>query len=465
MGKASLTGRLTLLFMLVSSGILLALGVVIAASVEKHFEEQDMELLTGKMELVSHTLEKIGATKNLDAVMQSLDNSLIGHHGLDVMVIGADNSIVFSNSAQPFSIAEINTSALKNPLKPAIWTRNGQSYRGIAARVDTGLSDNAPVIVAVAIDVAHHQEFMQSFQRTLWAFIAGAAALAGFLGWIAVRRGLVPLRSMRDQTNAVTAQHLSYRLPVETMPIELTDLAKSLNDMLARLEDAFARLTAFSSDIAHELRTPVSNLMTETQVALSRPRSSEEYQRILESNAEEFDHLGRMISDMLLLAKADNGLVIPHLENLQLATEVGALFDYYDAVADEKGVSFAVSGDAEISADRLMFRRALGNLLSNAIRHATPRSCVRVLIQELPETTRIEVENVGEVIPGELLDRVFERFFRVDPSRQNLSEGTGLGLAITKSIVAAHRGTIAATSADKKTTFAICLPRTASTDA
>ena len=146
-----------------------------------------------------------------------------------------------------------------------------------------------------------------------------------------------------------------------------------------RLEEAFLRLSDFSSDIAHELRTPVSNLMTQTQVALSRARNADDYRSILESNAEEFEHMARMISDMLLLAKAENGLVVPHRETLQLGAEVRALFDYYDAVAEEKGITLMLEGDAEISADRLMLRRALGNLLSNAVRHATPGSSVRAV--------------------------------------------------------------------------------------
>lgn len=457
--RVSMTARLTVLFVLVSTSVLLVLGFVVAAAVEKHFEEQDKEVLIGKMGLVQHTLEKLRSMGDLDGVMQSLDDALVGHHGLDVMVVGADQQLLFSSTQHPFALDLVRGTASRSPMQPTLWLRDGQHYRGIAAPVATGLADGLPVTVAVAIDIVHHQEFMQSFQRTLWAFIAAAAALAGVLGWAAARHGLAPLRNMREQTNAVTAQHLSYRLPVQAMPVELSQLAQSLNDMLSRLEAAFGRLTAFSSDIAHELRTPVSNLMTETQVALSRERSTAEYQRILESNAEEFDHLGRMIADMLLLAKADNGLFIPNLQTLQLASEVRALFDYYDAVADEKGVKFTLEGDGTLGADRLMLRRALGNLLSNAIRHATPHTAVEVSIQAGVKSIEICVLNTGDAIAPEHLERVFERFFRVDPSRQISSEGTGLGLAITKSIVAAHGGTITVTSSDKDTVFRVFLPR------
>ena len=300
---------------------------------------------------------------------------------------------------------------------------------------------------------------MASFLRTLWLFVASAAALTGILGWAAARRGLAPLRAMREQAQVVTAQQLSHRLPVESVPVELAELAQSLNDMLARLEEAFRRLSDFSSDIAHELRTPVSNLMTETHVALSRPRSADDYRSILESNAEEFEHMARMISDMLLLAKAENGLAAQNLETVNLAEEVRALFDYYDAVAEEKGLRLILEGDAEVSADRLKLRRALGNLLSNAVRHSAVETTLRVRISTSPDAVSICMENTGDGIAQEYWERVFDRFFRVDPSRQRSSEGTGLGLAIAKSIVVAHSGTISVTSFDNVTAFTIKLPR------
>ena len=171
--------------------------------------------------------------------------------------------------------------------------------------------------------------------------------------------------------------------------------------------------------------------------------------------------MARMISDMLLLAKAENGLVVPHRETLKLADELVALFDYYDAVAEEKGIQLTRQGDAEVQADRLMLRRALGNLLSNAVRHSAPRTTIRVMVSAAPDEVSIAIENQGDTIAQEHLERLFDRFFRVDPSRQRASEGTGLGLAITKSIVVAHGGTISVKSAGGTTTFTVRLPRLA----
>ncbi len=459
-GNASITRRLTLLFVLASSTVLLALGFVIASSVEKHFEEQDMEVLSGKMELTRHTLAQLNSIDDLGHITHMMDNSLVGHHGLEVLVLNPQGQVMFATPNAGFAIDVVVASAAQGPHVPALWSQGGLSYRGIAAELPTGLRDESKVIVAVATDIAHHQAFMRLFRQTLWLFVAGAAVLSGLLGWVAARRGLAPLRAMREQTQAVTAQQLSHRLSVNSVPVELAELAQSLNEMLARLEEAFLRLTDFSSDIAHELRTPVSNMMTQTQVALSRARNADEYRSILESNAEEFEHMGRMISDMLLLAKADNGLVVPHRETLQLAAEVQALFEYYEAVAEDKGIQLILQGDASVVADRLMLRRALGNLLSNAVRHATPHTTVQVRVGANTDKIVIEMHNTGDTIAQEHLERLFDRFFRVDPSRQRSSEGTGLGLAITKSIVAAHGGDIHATSGDAVTTFTIQLPRT-----
>ena len=417
-----------------------------------------MEALGGKMELTRSALALVKSQVDLDNLGQQMDHSLVGHHGLEVMLIDKNRAVLFATQKANFSPDLVISNATRNPNLPTLWKLGEQTYRGIAAELPTGVSGGSKVVVAVAIDMVQHQAFMRSFLQTLWFFVAGAAALTGILGWAAARRGLAPLRAIREQTQGVTAQQLNYRLPLESAPIELAELTQSLNDMLARLEEAFHRLSDFSSDIAHELRTPVSNLMTQTHVALSRARSADEYRNILESNAEEFEHMGRMISDMLLLAKADNGLVVPNRETFSLAAEVRALFDYYEALAEEKGLRLSIEGEAQVSADRLMLRRALGNLLSNAVRHSTINTELWVRIQPSQNDILIRVENTGETIPQELLERVFDRFFRVDPSRQRSSEGAGLGLAITKSIVVSHGGTISATSVGALITFAIRLP-------
>lgn len=455
--QRSITRSMTLLFTGTSTVVLLTLGFVISSSVEKHFEEQDMEVLAAKMTLTAHTLERLTWGDDLSQIKQPLNDALVGHHGLDLVVYEPNGVEVYATPSATFPKDWVISRALNAPNTPFTWQAGGQSYRGIADVVQVGSGAGRPMVVAASIDVMHHLAFMQSFVHTLWVFVAAAAALSGLFGWAVVRRGLLPLRTMREQAQVVTAQKLSRRLKVDAVPVELEDLAQSLNDMLARLEEAFERLSDFSSDIAHELRTPVSNLMTQTQVALTRARSAEAYRTILESNAEEFEHMARMISDMLLLAKSENSLRPSSLSAVTLATEVRALFDYYDAVAEERGLHLTVHGDATVSADRAMLRRAVGNLLSNAIRHSTPNTNLYVRISPNGDWIDMRMENIGDPIAPEYLERIFDRFFRIDTARQR-SDGTGLGLAIAKSIISAHGGSISAASQGDVTTFLIKLP-------
>jgi two-component system heavy metal sensor histidine kinase CusS len=462
MRPKSITFRLTLFFSTASTAVLLVVGTLIGTLVEAHFEELDLMELNGKLELVRHTLAKVRTPADMAVVPQQLADALVGHHGLSVAVLGPDRKPLFESSAAALPATLLESQPPDDSsrrARPVLWERDGQGYRGIAASAITGIAGQSPFTVVVAVSIEHHRVFMQAFEKSLWLAIAASIALTALLGWIAARRGLAPVREMADVAQSISANRLGQRLPPESVPTELVDLAIAFNDMLARLEGSFRRLSDFSSDLAHELRTPISNLMTETQVAISKIRSADQYREVLYSNLEECERLARMIADMLFLAKADNGLIVPSSEMVDLAAEVRELFGFYEAFADEHAVSLVLAGAGLVRGDRLMIRRALSNLLSNAIRHTPRDGSVKVLIdQRKSEEIRLTVENPGEDIEPEHLPRLFDRFYRVDPSRQKASEGAGLGLAITKSIVEAHKGTIQAFSSDGCTRFAVTFP-------
>jgi len=459
-GRKSITFRLTLLFASASTAVLLLLGLLIGNSVEHHFEEQDMEVLSGKMELTRHALEKVHSQSDLNALSQQLDDSLVGHHGLAVVVVAPSGQTLFVTSGAEFPQALLAQPSSMSISRPIVWkTRDGVPLRGISEMVQTGIKGEKPAVVAVATDITHHEHFMSSFRFTLWSVVVLAALITGLLGWMAARHGLAPLHAIKREAAAITADRLHSRLPTDEIPVELVDLADTLNQMLARLEDSFQRLSDFSSDIAHELRTPVSNLLTQTQVMLSRARSIDEYQDVLASNAEELERMAKMIADMLFLAKADNDLVIPHLEDVDLRAEAEGLASFYEAVAEESGVSLTVEGNATARGDRLMLRRAMGNLLSNAFGHTPLGGYVRVRIGiDGDQIATIQVENSGETIAPEHLPRLFDRFYRTDPSRKRLADGVGLGLAITRSIIQAHGGFVSVQSADGVTAFDLKVP-------
>ncbi|MEZ5644643.1 MAG: heavy metal sensor histidine kinase [Burkholderiaceae bacterium] len=451
--RFSLTARLTTLYTLVSALVLIGLGTLVMVATERHFVELDRDYLKDKIAMVRRMVHEAGASETLQ---HQLDTTLVSHHGLYIE-LRQGTRLVYSTLDGVSPPPALPASASKTP---ADWTIDGQTLRGMnvafAAPPTADGSTPPPLQLLVALDTVHHRHFMDSLLRTLGLYLLATISLSGLLGWWAARRGLSPLRVMKERALAVTGQKLDQRMPVDAVPVEFADLAQSLNTMLARLEADFARLQEFSSDLAHELRTPINNLLTQTQVSLAHKRDVAAYQDILASNAEEFQRLARMVSDMLLLAKTEHGIELVHREPVSLHHEVRDLLDFYDAVSDEKQLRMALEGQTTVPGDRLMLRRAISNLISNAIRHS-PQGCeVSIVLHDDPQAPTLCVTNDGPTIAPEHLPRLFDRFYRVDKARGHPeSDGTGLGLSITKAIMVAHGGSVSVDSDHGRTRFCL----------
>ena len=451
----SLTLRLTLLFSAVATVVFLIFGWVIERSLEEHFEQQDTQELKVVAQAVAASLTTLQPKHDLGRIKQRFDDILIGHHGPLLYIRDNAGSTIYNSTRADLSQMPLPTLLPQPQVK--YWQDTQHSYRVLIQQIDGQGDARYTVVVAVAIDF--HLHFLKTFRYTLWLMIISGIIIMGLMSWFAVRQGHRPLHQIIEQISQTSADQLNHRLNPDSVPAELTELALSFNDLLQRMEEAFSRLSNFSADIAHELRTPITNLMTQTQVALSQARSPEEYREILYSNVEEYERMAQMIGDMLFLAKADNAHHPLNVEIIDIKSEVTNLFDYYEAWAEEKQIALMSTGEAHLQGDRLMLRRALSNLLSNAVRHTPAGRSVTVQIDHRKDgIVSIVVSNPGTPIPTQHLDKLFDRFYRTDPSRQRSSEGAGLGLAIVKSIVDAHGGTLAVTSNAISTRFKITLP-------
>jgi two-component system heavy metal sensor histidine kinase CusS len=242
----------------------------------------------------------------------------------------------------------------------------------------------------------------------------------------------------------------------------LSDLATALNGALGRLEDAYQQLEAFNADVAHELRTPLANMIGGTQVALSRPRSALQFQETLESNLEELERLRSIINDMLFLARADQGEAATGLTQQSVAHEVDKTIEFFEVILDDTGTQVSVEGElqAQATMNTALFRRALSNLLQNAIEHSAPGARLVVHIARQAGAVWIKVSNPGTTISAAHLPRLFDRFYRVDASRHDVGQhhGHGLGLAIVKAVASMHGGGVAASSDAGVTTIAFSVP-------
>lgn len=455
----SLSLRLTLLFGIAAAGIFIIFGSIISHSTEIHFEAGD----TNELKIIADTVEKALADAETEEDLARLkvrfDDILVGHHSASLYVAEQQQGPIYVSPGPKLAkIISADNVELGNEATFR-WDDAEHSYRVLIQIMDEDQPNGRQYTIAVAVPIDFHLQFLSAFRQTLWLTILASILLMGFIGWIAARRGHAPLHDIVDRIGQISANKLDQRLSPETMPNELTDLAVSFNDMLQRVDDAFQRLSDFSSDIAHELRTPVANMMTQAQVALTRSRTIEEYREILYSNVEEYERMAQMIGDMLYMAKADHGLQNNEITPVDFATEVRDLFDYYDGWAEERGVSMTVQGEACVMGDRGMLRRALSNLLSNAIRHTPSGENVHVTLCTSPSgKIGLTIKNPGAQIPSEHLPRLFNRFHRVDPARQQDGDGAGLGLAIVKSIINAHQGEIQVSSENGNTIFQISLP-------
>ncbi len=323
--------------------------------------------------------------------------------------------------------------------------RGGQALRVTSVSAPVGSPATHTDTIQIAIDVSQKEESLARYRFWFWVILLGTSAIFPWVGYQIARHGIRPVQEMATTARHISSTNLRERIHPEGYPFELASLAHTFNEMLDGLEESFERISRFSADIAHDLRTPVNNIRGEAEVALARARSAEEYHEVIESCLEESVRLSDLIGDLLFLARAESPLIDLRRERVDVGELLGGVREYYEASAADGGVSLTttVAGQPVIAElDRTLLQRAVGNLVSNALAHTPPGGTVVLGTKAELSTIRIEVSDTGVGIPAEALPRVFDRFFRVDSSRSQGSGGTGLGLAIVQSIALLHGGKV-----------------------
>jgi two-component system heavy metal sensor histidine kinase CusS len=297
--------------------------------------------------------------------------------------------------------------------------------------------------IQVAVSLAQQQQVLARYRQWLWAILSASFILCPLVGYQIARRGIRPVRYVAETAKRIGSSTLNERIQSEGYPIELADLALTFNAMLDRLKESFDRLTRFSADLAHELRTPVNNIRGEIEVALARSRTTHEYREVLVSNLEETVRLSELIGSLLFLARTESPGTHIKREAVSVVELLETVKDYYEGPADQAGVALAVSAPPGLQAmlDRSLMQRALGNLVSNALAHTPGGGRIDLSAGQSSSGLEICVSDSGCGIPQESLPRLFDRFYRVDQARsQQQSGGFGLGLSIVRGIMLLHGG-------------------------
>ncbi len=300
----------------------------------------------------------------------------------------------------------------------------------------------------LAIPELQRDAFIARAWRVMFWTLAAGALATSVLAWCITRRILASVRRLGATANRIGAQALDERLPADAVPAELASVAQAFNGMLDRLQDAFSRLSGFSSDLAHDLRAPIHRLLTATQVTLAQPRSADEYRTVLETAVADYERIGRLIENILFLARADHAQTRLKADWQGMRERLKGMVDFFELLAEERGLRLTLDVQPGLRAwaDEVLLARAVGNLLTNALRHARAGSTVVLSAHATaPGFARITVANEGEPIDPAHQAAIFERRYRVDNPASEA--GSGLGLAIVKSVMDLHGGRVGVRSA------------------
>jgi heavy metal sensor kinase len=294
---------------------------------------------------------------------------------------------------------------------------------------------------------------LDSLLRVFLVSVPLALLLAGFGGWYLARKSLAPVAEMSERARRITAENLEQRLPVVNSRDELGHLAETFNDLLARLDNSFARQRQFMADASHELRTPLSVMHTTAQVTLEKSgRREMEYRDALRMIDHQTERLTRIVEDMFTLARADAGRRPLHVAEFYLDELVGETAAAASILAERKGVRVEVANMTETPyrGDEGLLRQMLLNLLENAIKHTSGGGIIRVGLERSGENCEVVVADTGSGIPLEAQPHIFERFYRADKARTRAEGGgAGLGLSIAQWACEAHEGTLELTRSDE----------------
>ncbi|MHB1862085.1 MAG: heavy metal sensor histidine kinase [Gemmatimonadaceae bacterium] len=449
-----MTRRLTALYAATAFGLLALAATVVYVGLAHTLRTEDTRFILAKGRELETIARRFPGRLDMLRDEITFESAMPSLQGYAARILGPSGATEAETRGMT---ATLPSTRFPPPGGPPLEGRagDGRTYRLFTQALSPGPAQAAQI----AVDVTRDDDVLDVQLALLALVVLVGTAVAGGAGYAIALRGLRPIDRISRMATGVSAERLDQRLGVNPWPSELAGLAAAFDRMLDRLQESFGRLSRFSADLAHELRTPLTNLRSTAEVTLRGARTPEQYRETLESALEEYERLTDMVDRLLFLARAEAGAAALDLESIDLAAEVAATCEYFTPVADEAGVTLERTGSAQVRADRSLVRRALTNVLTNALAH-TPAGG-RVTISTGVEHGRaiVRVRDTGSGIPAEALPHVFERFYRVDDRPGDRRPGSGLGLPLVRSIMHLHGGTADIESApDAGTTVTLSLP-------
>ncbi|WP_082754957.1 heavy metal sensor histidine kinase [Variovorax sp. PAMC 28711] len=410
--------------------------VVVYGITRWSFQLKQAEEFDRHSDLVRHAIAETRTPPNLNALRHKLDDYFQTHPDIQVVLLAGEQQIYRSQRPVPQGHSVFKTLSL-----------DGLKF------------EEAPVRLELTLDSSSDDLLLERLAWTLVAAATLGSLGVAWTGFLIVRRGLRPLKQLTAQTAAAGPTRPGARIDATSYASELHPWIEQFNALLERAEGAYAQLEAFNADVAHELRTPLANMIAQVEIELSQVRPVGALREAMSSQLEEAQRLSAIVTDMLFLSKADRGARARRGRLLSIAEQVAAVGEFHEAELEAAALSLRIDGDAVVQVDVGLLRRAVSNLLSNAIRYAKTNSLICVEIEHQDMMVRLSVVNRGDKIDPAALPRLFERFYRADISRSGSSSHHGLGLAIVAAIARMHGGKPFAESARGVTRIGFTLVR------
>ena len=446
MARNSIALRLALMFAAAALVGFVLLGVALHHVLQREFLRHQREELQGRLADVMYLLAQDHTPQLAQLTRQKIQTVLAVDSHARFWMWSDDPAYRYGDGAEQMA-RRFQSPGQSNRL--IILAADSQGHSMVVLGVALPAGDAHPALVLVAGSKSLSlTRALHVFELSLVLFILiGAVLVAAFGYWIAWV-GLRPLARMSADAQSIGPDNRGQRLALAPLPHELLYLGQSFNAALDRLDGAYHQLETFNANVAHELRTPLTNLIGQTQVTLARERQAETLREVLQSNLEELERMHAIIADMLFLARAEQGERAYQRVQTSIAAEVAKTIEFFDVLLDEARMHVTVHGDAVAPIETALFRRALTNLLQNAIQHSPPGAAINVDIAHQADHATVAFSNPGDPIAPEQLARLFDRFYRIDAARRNSDESHGLGLAIVKAVAAMHGGRVFAQAQD-----------------
>lgn len=454
----SIARRLTLGTGIVGLSVFVVVAALLQWTLGRQLERMRAEGFAGKADVVQHFLDEVDDASGLRELKHHLDDVLIGDGKMRIWLVSRDGTVLYGGRVP--STRDLGGGRL------AIQREDGVALSGRAFPVEARGPIPAGRLL-IGIDARGDEQLLQRYLGALTIVCGlGVAGIAGLGAWVA-RRELRPVRALSREAAAISPASLAHRLSTTDVALELQDLAIGFNAALARVQQAYEQLEAFSADAAHELRTPLAVMTSATEVALKGSRSADELREALITNLEATREMAAMVNDMLFLARADRGATAEALERIDIVDVARQVAEFYEAALGERGQQIDIRGEAFADANPGLLKRAIANLVSNASRHAQDGETLVLEVHRGDNEVRIAACNPGRTIDAAAMPRVFERFFRADAARHRADDRHGLGLAIVRAVALMHGGTTFAMADEANTIvgFTIAKVRTSATSA